>query len=173
MSTPSDQSQFITVQVNLENIKDLIKNQSIPLFVGIGVSFVLMALGFTMAFIVRKFMSTFLIMGAGFMILFISFVLLYVDSNKRKGSIQDKIDMAKTNLYSVAAQQDCPMYFQHDYDSTKMTYMCTNPNRIGETSNDVYNQTVKVGDTSRAYPYEPAFTNLNTASQSSTNTYGS
>ena len=173
MSTPSDQSQFITVQVNLQNIQDLVKNQSIPLFVGIGVSFVLMALGFTMAFVVTKFMTTFLIMGAGFMVLFISFVLLYVDSNRRKGDLQDKINMAKTNLYSVAAQQDCPMYFSHNYDSTKMAYSCTNVNNIGESSSDIYKQTINVSDASRTYPYETAYLNMSSPSQLGSKTYGS
>ena len=163
LTTSTSSNQLINVTVNLQALQNVIHNQSVPIFVGIVASFILMALLLVMAFVMKGFMTTFLIPGIGCLVLFVSFVLTYFDGVQRKNDIQNKMDVAQTNMYASAVALDCPMYFEHQYNSANATYTCLNINGIGElatantTTTKQYATSIPIDDTSHLYPYEEAY----------------
>jgi len=174
------QTQLISVTVNLDALKTAISDQSIPIMIGIVGAFVLMVMCIALAFVFKKYLSTFLLSGFGFTILFISFVLYYVDAGRRKSAIDDKIVTAQTNLYAGAAQLDCPLFFKHTVDANGTGYVCDNVNGIKEigfsgttdtlepdvTVLGAYAAAVQTNDVAHLYPYEDAFAGIATANVS-------
>jgi Ca2+/Na+ antiporter len=163
-------SQFITVKFNLDKMKDALKQQSVPLFVGIGASFFFTIVFVIMAIVFKRFSSTNWLIALAFAVLLLVFILLYVDTAKRKNKVETQLMNARTNLYASAAQLECPAYFTHGYNKGTSKFECRNTNNIGEfvTADNkqhvVYNDTIDINSTDKLYPYEPAYTTPSTPS---------
>lgn len=169
MSTAND-DQFIQVTVNMDKLKKVFHQQSIPIFIGIVASFVFFVLFVGGAFVYKKYITTFGILALGAAVLFVDFILIYIDTVKRKNDIENRLQTARTNLYASASRLDCPMYFKHTYDATTGKNICKNEYNIGTAEFDkvsnrwsnvsTYLSSIPTFSTDQLYPYELAFANL-------------
>lgn len=173
MTTEDD--QFIQVTVNMEKLKDVFQTQSVPIFIGIVASFVCMVVFVGAAIKFKKYVTTFGILAGGALVLFINFILYYVDTTKRQKDIERRLQQARTNVNDTTSQLDCPMYFKHTYDAQTGKNVCKNEYGVGTAEFDkVNNQWEKVStfaseiptfSSDKFYPYELAFANVSFASQ--------